>query len=551
MSLHNVDHRADIYSLGATFYTLLAGEPPFANGTVAQKLLWHQMQEPEPINDRNRNVTPELAQIVHVMMAKNPDERFASMLELAEDLEPHCGDAVPQSGVLRAGLARSSRTGAQLSSSGSKSSSQLNPMSDSQSGRRTARLLQSQNETVTEEKRKHNAKSLQAEPRQNAESTSPEKEESKVREKTAKGHKNAALDPSLWWLGGLFLGFFVLIVGVVLFLVYGPSPSPQVTTTIRPNPEEVESTPTIMRSTTPQTIKPSHEIKAHESGETVVAYSPGGTMLVTGGADHLIRLWNLRTRESYLTIRGHTGAITRVDFNRSGSHILSSSTDGTVRVWDAATGTELRRLEHRTQLLLAFYERSEDQILTTTKNNRILRWSFETGEVLQEFEGHNAAVTAIVPRFGKHTHQQIVSGSLDKTLRLWRSDTGEQIRLFGDDLGEVSCLDVDGLGRNVLSGGKDYAVRLWDIESGKLLATFKELSGPVVAIYVNGDGDRGWAASADRRIIEWNLRDRKHIYTYEGHQSPITSLALQPNETQVAAGAADGTIRIWSLGPRF
>src|SRR5207245_5250809 len=46
---HSVDIRADIYSLGGTFYFCLAGLAPFAEGTVAQKLIWHQTRQPRPI----------------------------------------------------------------------------------------------------------------------------------------------------------------------------------------------------------------------------------------------------------------------------------------------------------------------------------------------------------------------------------------------------------------------------------------------------------------------------------------------------------------------
>src|SRR5207247_3952084 len=46
---HSVDIRADIYSLGATFYFCLTANPPFSEGTVAQKLIWHQNRAPKPI----------------------------------------------------------------------------------------------------------------------------------------------------------------------------------------------------------------------------------------------------------------------------------------------------------------------------------------------------------------------------------------------------------------------------------------------------------------------------------------------------------------------
>ena len=48
---HDVDVRADIYSLGATFYFLLAGHPPFPEGTISQKLIAHQTRQPVPIRN--------------------------------------------------------------------------------------------------------------------------------------------------------------------------------------------------------------------------------------------------------------------------------------------------------------------------------------------------------------------------------------------------------------------------------------------------------------------------------------------------------------------
>jgi serine/threonine protein kinase len=68
---HVVDIRADIYSLGATFYFALAGRPPFPEGTVAQKLIWHQTKMPEPVSQLRPDVPREVAELLQRMLAKN------------------------------------------------------------------------------------------------------------------------------------------------------------------------------------------------------------------------------------------------------------------------------------------------------------------------------------------------------------------------------------------------------------------------------------------------------------------------------------------------
>ena len=85
---HNVDIRCDIYSLGITFYFLLAGRSPFQEGTVAEKLIWHQVRQPTPIREL-RPETPEgLADVLERMIAKEPDRRYQTPTELAKALAP-------------------------------------------------------------------------------------------------------------------------------------------------------------------------------------------------------------------------------------------------------------------------------------------------------------------------------------------------------------------------------------------------------------------------------------------------------------------------------
>ena len=83
----NVDARADIYSLGATLYSIMTGRILYPDKTTTQKLLLHQTTDPEPITKFVKDVPPELAGIIGKMLAKKPDERYQSAQEVAAALK--------------------------------------------------------------------------------------------------------------------------------------------------------------------------------------------------------------------------------------------------------------------------------------------------------------------------------------------------------------------------------------------------------------------------------------------------------------------------------
>jgi serine/threonine-protein kinase len=87
-SLHNVDARADLYSLGCAFYYLLAGQVPFPGGTSLEKLERHATTEPEQIETLRPVVPLRVGALLRRLMAKDPDDRFSAAADLAEALEP-------------------------------------------------------------------------------------------------------------------------------------------------------------------------------------------------------------------------------------------------------------------------------------------------------------------------------------------------------------------------------------------------------------------------------------------------------------------------------
>ncbi|HVL15478.1 MAG TPA: serine/threonine-protein kinase [Gemmata sp.] len=92
----SVDVRADVYSLGATLYFALTGRTLFPEGRVTQKLVWQQIREPTPVDRLRPAVPPELAAVVHRMLAKKREDRYQTSAEVFDALAPFVPDeAVP------------------------------------------------------------------------------------------------------------------------------------------------------------------------------------------------------------------------------------------------------------------------------------------------------------------------------------------------------------------------------------------------------------------------------------------------------------------------
>ncbi len=92
----SADIRADLYSLGCTWYEMLTGQSPFPEGTLFQQLLAHQDQFVRPLSEFRADLPPQLAAILHRLLEKDPSKRWQTPVELLKALEPWTSPALRQ-----------------------------------------------------------------------------------------------------------------------------------------------------------------------------------------------------------------------------------------------------------------------------------------------------------------------------------------------------------------------------------------------------------------------------------------------------------------------
>jgi serine/threonine protein kinase len=91
----SADIRSDIYSLGCTFYHMLAGHPPFAEGGLGERLYKHMQVPPPDVRDFNPEVSESMSAVLNKMLAKQPEDRQQTPRELIEDLKGLAGASGP------------------------------------------------------------------------------------------------------------------------------------------------------------------------------------------------------------------------------------------------------------------------------------------------------------------------------------------------------------------------------------------------------------------------------------------------------------------------
>lgn len=160
------------------------------------------------------------------------------------------------------------------------------------------------------------------------------------------------------------------------------------------------------------------------------------------------------------------------------------------------------------------------------------------------FHGHQASVLAVA---FSPDGKIIVSGSDDRTLRLWQLDGTPIGQPFYGHQASVGSVAFSPDGKIIASGSDDGTVRLWKLDGTPISQPFYGHEDAVWAIAFSPDGKTIVSGSADRTLRFWQLNGTPIGQPFRGHEDYVRSVAFSPDGNTIVSGSYDRTLRLWQL----
>jgi len=218
-----------------------------------------------------------------------------------------------------------------------------------------------------------------------------------------------------------------------------------------------------------------------------------------------------------------------------------------LNVFQEARAADLQILAligHTDRVYSAFFSRTGQRIVTGSFDKTARIWDATTGEELLRLRGHADRVTSAA---FSHDGSRVVTASADNTARIWDAATGRALLVLKGHTDTVNFADFSPDGRHVATASSDKTVRIWDAASGHELKQLTGHSDVVESVAFSPDGKRIVTASDDKTARIWDAVTGRQIVLLGGHADVVEAASFSPDSLRVVTASDDRTVRIWDV----
>jgi hypothetical protein len=290
------------------------------------------------------------------------------------------------------------------------------------------------------------------------------------------------------------------------------------------------------------------KLRGHASRVSAALFMPGNDRVLSAAYDHYAKLWNISKYEEVRVLggrvlKGHHDSVLGATFSPDGKTVVTASRDRSAVAWDVATGKQLRSYTegHAYLASAALFFPDGKRVLTAAVDNTARIWDMATGTQLVTLEGTGTAAAVAL----SHDGQWIVTGSDDKLLRVWNSE-GQALREIRGFTSDVTSLAVSLDDRFIITGDSIGRCRLLKADTGEMVWETRKHSATITAAAFLPSGKRVLTSSLDNSVAQWDVeKGTEDLRLILKHPEPVTAMAVSTDGTRVLTASVDNVVRYW------
>ncbi len=512
---HEAGPAADVYALGAILYDCLAGRPPFQGRDIGETLDQVRHHEPPPPSRHRPGVPADLETICLKCLHKEPERRYPSAAELADDLH-RWRDGEP---ILARPAGPSERA---------VKWARRNP---ALAGAAAAVAVSLVTAAVVSTLFAFDARAQRDKADESAGYALQQKAEAE------KGERAARLAQRL----ADRVAYASRIRQAQLEIERGRLPVAR--------PILLQTDEALRGWEFDHLIRETDRLlwtaPAHPDWALGVAYGGDGERVASAGKDGTVKVWNAVTGKLIHTLKGHAGPVSAVAFSHDGKRLASAGADRTVRVWDAPAGKAERTLTgHAAHVKCVAFSHDGKRLASGGLDRKVMVWDLAGAKGPLTLVGHADWVGGVAfSPDGRH----IASASRDGTAKVWEAAAAKEPLTFPGHEGEVTGVAFAADGRRVVTSGWDGTARVWDARSGDEILSIRAHLNHAAAVAVSRDGARIATAGWDNAVKVWDIRTGQLALTLAGHTLPVNGVAFSPDGRRIASASGDRAVKTWDV----
>uniref|UniRef100_A0A1I7XMT6 Pleiotropic regulator 1 n=1 Tax=Heterorhabditis bacteriophora TaxID=37862 RepID=A0A1I7XMT6_HETBA len=249
----------------------------------------------------------------------------------------------------------------------------------------------------------------------------------------------------------------------------------------------------------------------------------------------------------YRVISGHTGWVRAVDVEPQNQWFASGGADRIIKIWDLASGKlRLSLTGHISSVRAVKISPRHPFLFSGGEDKQVKCWDLEYNKVIRHYHGHLSAVQALSIH---PTLDVLVTSARDSTARVWDMRTKAQVHCFAGHTNTVSDVVCQAADPQVITSSHDATVRLWDLAAGRSMCTLTHHKKSVRALALHPRLFMFASASPDN-IKQWKCPKGEFMQNLSGHNAIVNSLACNEDGVLVSGGD-NGSMCFWDWRSGF